>query len=118
MGVQFGANTIDAIYDQHRETLFDHPSYQIESTGGEFRVRILYPLPEQPGGAHSAGAHGVLILARSHDGGLRAFSHTLVDPRTGSVRMRISDDAALQALTLQPCGHRHHGAGLRGRSET
>jgi len=118
VGVQFGAGAIAAIYDRHRETLFDQPTYQVESQSGDFRVRILYPLPTQPGGARSAGAHGELMLVRDADGGLRPSSHTLVDPRTGSVRMRIVDDPAMSALTLRPCGRHHGSEGLRGRGET
>jgi hypothetical protein len=118
VGVRFGQDAITAVYDKQREALFEHPRYDVEERGEAFRVRIVYALPQQAGGAVSAGAHGVLLVVRDPDGGLRAVSHTLVDPRTGSVRMRIADDPALEALALKPCGPVHRGAGLRGRGET
>ena len=118
VGVRFGSDAISAVYDKQRQTLFEHPRYDVEARGESFRVRILYALPVQPGGASSVGAHGVILLVREHDGGLHAISHTLVDPRTGSVRMRIEDDPALEALTLKPCGARRHSQDLRGRGES
>lgn len=118
VGVRFGSDAINAVYDDQRQMLFEHPRYDVEGRGQAFRIRILYALPVQPGGANSIGAHGVILLEHERDGGLRAISHTLVDPRTGSVRMRIADDPALEALALKPCGGPRHGHDLRGRSES
>ena len=117
IGVQFGADAIAAIYQRQRETLFKRPRYQIEPGAEDVRVRIQYELPRQPGGAYSAGAYGVLVLALGRDGGLRPESHNMVDQRTGSVRMRIVDDPALRAMNLQPCGGHRSPAGLRGRGD-
>src|SRR5262245_22568602 len=72
MGVRFDGDAIEAIYDSNqRQTLFEHPRYQLEASGKEFRVRITYALPVQPGGASSAGAYGVLVLTRDGEGVLR-----------------------------------------------
>lgn len=121
-GIRFGSDAISALYDNQRQVLFEHPRYDVETRGEArdeiFRVRILYALPVQPGGASSVGAHGVILLIRDHDGALRAISHTLVDPRTGSVSMRIAGDPALAALALKPCGAPRPGEGLRGRGDT
>jgi hypothetical protein len=115
VGVQFDADAIAAVYDSHRETLFEHPHYDVETSGDQFRVRIVYALPQQPGGATSLGAHGVLVLARTESGALTPYSHNLVDPRTGSARMRIADDPAMSALNLEPCTPHGRASGLRGR---
>lgn len=115
VGVRFGADAIAAVYQHQRETLFKHPIYEVETAGDRFRVRILYELPDQAGGARSVGAHGVLVLAR--DGtGLAVASHNLLDPRTGAARVRINDDPAVSLLTLEPCGDHPWREGLRGRS--
>lgn len=115
VGVEFGAEAIAAVYEDERQTLFQHPRYAVQTHGDDFRVRITYDLPRLAGGASSAGAHGVLVLARA--GSLLApVSHTLVDPRTGAARMRISDDSAVTALTLTPCGDHPWREPLRGRS--
>src|SRR5262249_22513665 len=104
IGVEFGAEAIAAVYEDERQTLFQHPRYQVEAAGEAFRVRITYDLPHVAGGARSVGAHGVLVLAR--EGAVIApVSHNLVDPRTGAARLRIADDPAATALTLTPCGH-------------
>jgi hypothetical protein len=116
VGVEFGAEAISAVYQDERQTLFLHPKYQVEADGEEFRVRITYDLPRLPGGARSAGAHGVVVLAR--EGAMIApVSHTLVDPRTGAARLRIAGDAAARALTLTPCGNHPWREPLRGRSQ-
>ena len=114
MGVRFEPDAITAIYRNQRETLFEQPRYEVEERGAAFRVRIVYDLPRLAGGAQSAGAHGVLVLARDSDGVLAPTSHTLVDTITGSVRMRIADDPA-RALTLRPCGDHPWTEPLRGR---
>jgi hypothetical protein len=63
-----------------------------------------------------AGAHGVLVLVRQPDGGIAPLTHSIVDARTGSSRMRIADDPAVQALTLAPCGAHPWREDLRGRT--
>jgi hypothetical protein len=117
VGVEFGAEAIAAVYEDERQTLFDHPRYQVEAAGDAFRVRITYDLPRITGGTRSAGAHGVVVLARQGEG-LAPVSHNLVDPRTGAARLRIAaDDPAMRALTLTPCGDHPWRAPLRGRSQ-
>jgi hypothetical protein len=116
VGIEFGAEAIDAVYEDERQTLFQHPRYLVQAQGDEFRVRITYDLPRMAGGARSAGAHGVLVLAR--EGSVIApVSHTLVDPRTGAARMRLSEDPAVRTLTLTPCGDHPWREPLRGRSQ-
>ncbi len=116
VGVEFGTEAISAIYDDGRQTLFQHPRYAVEARGEAFRVRITYDLPRLPGGARSAGAHGVLVLAREGPG-IVPISHSLQDPRTGAARMRIANDPARTALTLTPCGDHPWRERLRGRSQ-
>lgn len=116
VGVRFGPNAIETVYEDERQTLFAHPRYQVLSGGEALRVRIRYDLPRLPGGARSVGAHGVLVLAR-RPGGIALESHNLVDPRTGAVRMRIGDDPARTALTLTRCGQNAWREDLRGRRE-
>ncbi|MBN8607277.1 MAG: hypothetical protein J0L81_10190 [Caulobacterales bacterium] len=118
VGVRFGADAIEVVYESQVETLFDRPRYELEETGDRFRVRILYDLPRQAGGAGHASAHGVIVLARHEDGTVAPELHTLVDGRTGAARTRIVDDPAVTALTLQPCGAHPWSGGLRGRSQT
>jgi hypothetical protein len=116
VGVEFGAEAIDAVYENERQTLFLHPRYTVEGVGDAFRVRITYDLPRFVGGARSAGAYGVLVLAR--EGAMIApASHTLMDPRTGAARVRIADDPATTALTLTPCGAHPWREPLRGRGQ-
>jgi hypothetical protein len=117
IGVRFDSDAIAAVYDKQRQTLFEHPRYDVESRGDDFRVRITYALPVEPGGARSVGAHGVIELRRDADGGIGAVSNILLDPRTGSARLRFADDPALAALKLQPCGAPRRGQGLRGRGQ-
>lgn len=115
VGVEFGAEAIEAVYEDERQTLFLHPRYEIEAAGDDFRVRISYDLPRVAGGARSAGAHGVVVLARQ-GASIAPISHSLVDPRTGAARLRIADDPAATALTLTPCGEHPWRETLRGRS--
>lgn len=117
VGVEFGAEAISAVYEDDRQVLFQHPRYHVEGRDERFRVRITYELPRIPGGARSAGAHGILVLAR--EGAVIApVSHALVDPRTGAARLRIENDPAVTALTLTPCGDHPWQEPLRGRSQT
>ncbi len=116
IGVRFEPDSIEVVYADGTETLFDHPRYKREGSGESFRVRITYQLPRVAGGARVAGAHGVLVLARQPNGGLAPLTHSIVDARTGSARMRIADDPALQALTLAPCGAHPWREDLRGRT--
>lgn len=116
VGVEFGTEAIEAVYEHERQTLFQHPSYEVEAAGDAFRVRIIYDLPRITGGVRAAGAHGVLVLQRQ--GAMIApVSHTLIDPRTGAARLRIADDPAAAALTLTPCGDHPWRETLRGRSQ-
>jgi hypothetical protein len=116
VGVRFEADEIRVVYEDETQTLFDRPRYNLESGGETFRVRITYALPRVTGGARVAGAHGVLVLARQPSGGLAPVMHTIMDGRTGSARMRIADDPAVQALTLAPCGAHPWREDLRGRA--
>ena len=115
VGVRFGEDAIEVIYDDETQTLFNRPRYKLESSGETFRIRITYELPRVTGGARVAGAHGVLVLARRRDGSIAPTTHTLVDARTGAARMRIEDDPAARALTLAPCGPHPWREDLRGR---
>jgi hypothetical protein len=117
VGIEFGTEAIEAVYEDERQTLFLHPRYQVEAVAEEFRVRITYELPRVTGGARSAGAHGVVVLARQ-GANIAPVSHSLVDPRTGAARMRIVEDPAVTALTLTPCGDHPWREPLRGRSRT
>ena len=118
VGVRFGPDSIAAVYDSQQEILFDRPRYDVQRGGDTFRVRIVYDLPHRPGGARARNAHGVLVLARGADGGLRPMTHNFVDGRTGTARMRIADDPAMSAMTLEPCGPHPWREELRGRSGT
>lgn len=115
VAVEFGEDAISAIYGRERQILFHHPRYEVQGAGQDFRVRITYDLPQLPGGARSAGAHGVLVLIRA-GARLEPVSHTLIDPRTGAARMRISDDPAARALMLTPCDAHPWREALRGRT--
>lgn len=117
VGVRFDNEAIAAIYDRQRETLFDHPRYEIEAAGVDFRVRVHYELPRHPGGARIVGAEGVLVLVRGAGGALEVASHNLLDARTGAARVRIVNDPAVQVLQLKPCGDHPWREGLRGRRE-
>lgn len=116
VGVRFNADAIEVVYEDSTETLFDRPRYKLESIGDTFRVRITYELPRVTGGARVAGAHGVVVLARQPDGGLAPVTHSIVDARTGSARLRIANDPAVTALTLSPCGTHSWREDLRGRA--
>jgi hypothetical protein len=117
VGVRFGMESIDAVYDDEQtETLFAHPKYEVLDDGRDFRVRIRYELPYVVGGARSAGAHGVLVLARQDDR-LLPVGHTLIDGLTGAARVRLVDDPVDNALSLTPCGAHPWREPLRGRSE-
>ena len=116
VGVRFEADAIQVVYEDETQTLFDHPRYNLESSGETFRVRITYELPRVTGGARVAGAHGVLVLARKPDGRIAPLMHSISDARTGAARMRIGDDPAAQALTLEPCGAHPWREDLRGRT--
>jgi hypothetical protein len=115
VGVRFNADAIEVVYEDETATLFDHPRYVVESTDLSFRVRITYDLPRVAGGTRVAGAHGVVVLARQPSGGIAPLTHSIVDGRTGSARMRIADDPAIAALTLAPCGAHPWKEDLRGR---
>ncbi len=115
VGVRFGPNAIEAVYQSQAETLFERPRYSIVGGDG-FRVRIVYDLPHLAGGARSVGAQGVLVLARQTDGGIAAEAHNLVDGRTGAARLRVLNDPAMALLTLEPCGRQPAREELRGRT--
>jgi hypothetical protein len=118
VGIRFSANAIEAIYEDERAVLFNKPRYAVESTGDTFRVRIDYALPRPVGGVAVVGAHGVVVLERRADGSLAPAAHNLIDGRTGAARMRLTDDPAVRALTLQPCGRHPWREDLRGLSTT
>jgi hypothetical protein len=115
VGVRFKADTIEFVYEDATETLFDRPRYKLESRGDTFRVRIIYDLPRVTGGTRVAGAYGVVVLAQQ-GGGLAPVTHTIIDARTGSARLRIANDPAVTALTLSPCGAHPWREDLRGRA--
>jgi len=117
VGVRFGPNAIEAVYDRDVETLFAHPRYEVEVGGDVFRVRIVYDLPDLPGRG-SRGAHGVLVLAQQPDGSIAPERHSLIDVRTGAARTRLANDPTAQLLSLQPCGAHPWREQLRGRAET
>jgi hypothetical protein len=117
VGVRFGPNGINAVYDRQVETLFRDPRYQVEHSGEAFRVRIVYQLPAEAGGARGAGAYGVLVLARQPGGGIAPMAHNIVDGRTGAVRVRVENDPATALLTLSPCGSHAWREELRGRRD-
>ena len=115
VGVRFTSEAIEAVYEDHNETLFDRPHYVVENAGEDFRVRITYDLPRITGAVERVGAHGMLVLVR--DGrGLAPKAHNLIDGFTGTARLRIDDDPAVTALTLQPCGRHPWREDLRGLS--
>lgn len=116
VGIQFGGEAIEAVYEDQRETLFAHPRYDVEEAGQDFRVRITYQLPHRPGGARSAGAHGVVVLARQ-GAALAPVSHNLIDGITGAARLRIVQDPVDTLLTLTPCGAHPWREALRGRTQ-
>lgn len=118
VGVRFEADAIEVVYERQVETLFDNPRYHLERGGDNFRIRITYDLPRMTGGARSVGAHGVIVLTRADDGRIAPQMHNLIDGRTGAARTRITDDPAVTALSLQPCGAHPWREGLRGRLNT
>jgi hypothetical protein len=113
VGSRFTAEAIEAVYEDETQPLFARPRYEVLSADERFRVRVTYELAPLRGAAARPGAHGVLVLAR-HGGLIAPVSHSLVDGMTGSARMRIADDAAVTALTLQPCGRHPWREPLRG----
>jgi len=119
VGVRFRAHAIEAVYAGEVETLFVRPHYEIaERNETAFRVRIVYQVPQLEGGVGSAGAHGVLILARQPDGSIAPEAHTLMDGLTGTARVRIANDPATALLSLEPCGAHPWREDLRGRVST
>lgn len=116
VGVRFQPDSVEVVYEDETQTLFDHPRYKLESSGQSFRVRITYELPHVAGGARVAGARGVLVLARQPDGSIAPITHSIIDARTGAARSRIGNDPAAQALTLSPCGNHPWREDLRGRA--
>src|SRR5262249_44513443 len=105
VGIRFSPDAIEAVYENDdRQTLFGHPRYHIENAGEDFRVRITYELPRVAGGARAAGAYGVLVLARTETGGIAPQAHNMMDGLTGTARLKIDNDPAMEALTLEPCG--------------
>lgn len=117
VGVRFGADAINVVYDEQSETLFQRPRYEVFGQGEPFRVRITYDLPRVTGGAAVAGARGVIVLAERPDGAIAPTAHSLIDARTGAGRVRFVHDAAMQALTLRPCeGAAWPEETLRGRA--
>lgn len=118
VGVRFESDAIEVVYERQTEALFENPRYTLERGGDNFRIRITYDLPQVAGGARSLGAHGVIVLTRSNDGRITPEMHNLIDGRTGAARARISDDPAITALSLQPCGAHPWREGLRGRLNT
>ncbi|MBX9747618.1 MAG: hypothetical protein K2X34_12000 [Hyphomonadaceae bacterium] len=118
VGIRFTSEAIAAVYDDDETAiLFAHPRYEVLNAGEEFRVRVTYALPQVAGQGPRPGARGVLVLVR-RGGMIAPETHTLMDGLTGSARMRIADDAAVTALTLQPCGRHPWREPLRGLSRT
>ena len=115
VGIRFKADAIEAIYDRQVETLFDSPRYEVRGRG-PFRVRIVYDLPRLAGGAHVAGARGVVELTRRQDGSIAPTLHNLLDPRTGAARVQLVNDPAVAALTLTSCAPGTWRADVRERS--
>ncbi len=115
VGIRFQTDAIQAIYDRQVETLFENPRYEVRGRG-PFRVRIVYDLPRLPGGAHVAGARGVVELTRRQDGSIAPTLHNLLDPRTGAARVQLVNDPAIAALTLTSCAPGMWRAALRERS--
>ena len=114
VGIRFKPDAIEAIYDRQVETLFDRPHYEVRGRG-PFRVRIVYDLPRLAGGAHVAGARGVVELTRRQDGSIAPTLHNLLDPRTGAARVQLVNDPAIAALTLTSCAPGTWRADLRER---
>jgi len=115
IGVRFTSGAIEAVYDRETQVLFDRPHYERVGNGENFKVRIEYELTRMPGGARSAGAYGTVVLVRQNEG-IAPESHSLIEPRTGTTRMRIAEDPVEDLLTLVPCDLSHPWrAGLRGR---
>jgi hypothetical protein len=102
VGIRFKSDAIEAVYDRRSETLFANPRYELRGRG-PFRVRIVYDLPRVAGGAHVAGARGVVELTRRPNGAIAPTLHNLLDPRTGAARLQLTDDPAIAALTLTSC---------------
>jgi hypothetical protein len=115
VGIRFQADAIQAVYDRQVETLFQNPQYEVRGRG-PFRVRIVYDLPRVPGGAHVAGARGVVELTRRQDGSIAPTLHNLLDPRTGAARIQLVNDPAIAALTLTSCTPGRWRADLGERS--
>lgn len=112
VGLRFGADAIEAVYDGEAETLFDQPRYRTERRHGALYVRIRYELPSES--AHGA-SYGELVLRRRNDGWLTPVSNRWIDARTGAARLRIGDDPLKDALTVRPCAPNAWIANLRGR---
>jgi hypothetical protein len=115
VGVRFEGDAIQVVYEDETQTLFDHPRYKLESSGESFRVRITY----ESAARDRRGACCRVLTACScwRDSrmvGSRPLTHSIIDARTGSARMRIGDDSAVQALTLAPCGAHPWREELRG----
>ena len=115
VGIRFKPDAIEAVYDRQVETLFDHPQYEVRGRG-PFRVRIIYDLPRLAGGAHVAGARGVVELTRRQDGSIAPTLHNLLDARTGAARVQLVNDPAIAALTLTSCAPGTWRADVRERS--
>ena len=114
VGIRFTSDAIEAVYEDEQQTLFAHPRYAVENAGDAFRVRIIYDLPRPVGGANVVGARGVLVMERGEGARIAPAAHNLIDHRTGAARLRIDDDPAVTALTLQPCGRHPWREDLRG----
>ncbi|MBI3437663.1 MAG: hypothetical protein HY054_03240 [Proteobacteria bacterium] len=114
VGIRFKADAIEAVYDTRTETLFAHPQYELRGRG-PFRVRIIYDLPQLPGGAHVAGARGVVELTRRQDGSIAPAKPGLVRELTAGAdadRMVWVRDAGVAAAVPHRAGDDE--TGLRG----
>lgn len=115
IGLEFGAEAIEAIYVDEREALVERPHYEVIQDE-PFRVRIRYRLPGGP--AVRRTGEGIIDLERISDGSLRPVAHRFENDFTGAVRMSIGADPMVQAMTVRPCDQNAWIGDLRGRRRT
>lgn len=115
IGLEFGAEAIEAIYVDEREALVERPRYEVIQDE-PFRVRIRYRLPGNA--AVRRSGEGIIDLERIRDGSLRPVAHRFENELTGAVRLSIGADPMVQAMTVRPCDQNAWIGDLRGRRRT
>ncbi len=103
LGVTFNRHAVRARFAQETIVLLAAPRYAVRGAGPERRIEIEYRLPQGAGGVAAGAGRGVLVLARTPEGRLRAVSARFTDVRTGSARLSLTPGRLEQTFDLARC---------------